>query len=78
MQHPVFKSTKAILIYFGVWIFLAGIQFSMLVFQYHFPLEIALADGLVFNLVFALIGLPMWFIVRYSAPSSKNRFNIFF
>lgn len=78
MQHPVFKSTKAILIYFGTWVLLAGIQFSVLVFQYHFPLEIALADSLVFNMLFALIGLPMWFIVRYSSPSSKNRFNIFF
>jgi len=78
MQHPVFKSTGSILIYFGTWILLAGIQFIILVFQYHFPLEIALADALVFNLLFGLIGLPMWFIVRYTAPSSKNLFNIVF
>lgn len=78
MQHPVFKSTKSIIIYFGIWILLAGIQFSILIFQYHFPLEIALADSLVFNVLFALIGLPMWFIVRYSSPSARTRFNIFF
>jgi len=78
MQHPVFKNIKTIIFYFGLWILLAGIQFSILIFQYHFPLEIALADSLVFNLLFALIGLPMWFIVRYSSPSSRTQFNIFF
>lgn len=78
MQHPVFKNTKTIVLYFGIWILIAGIQFVILTFQYHFPLEIALADSLVFNLLFALIGLPMWFIVRYSSPSTRSRFNIFF
>jgi len=78
MQHPVFKNIKTIILYFGLWILSAGIQFSILIFQYHFPLEIALADSLVFNLLFAIIGLPMWFIVRYSSPSVRTRFNIFF
>ncbi len=78
MQHPVFKNTKTIILYFGIWILLAGIQVVILIFQYHFPLEIALADSLVFNMLFAAIGLPMWFIVRYSSPSRRTRFNIFF
>jgi len=78
MQHPVFKNTKSIVLYFGIWILLAGIQFIILIFQYHFPLEIALADSLVFNLLFAAIALPMWFTVRYSSPSSGWRFNILF
>ncbi|MBL7111784.1 MAG: histidine kinase [Bacteroidales bacterium] len=78
MQHPVFQNTKTIILYFGIWIILAGIQFSILTFQYHFPLEIALADSLVFNLLFAGIGLPMWFIVRYSSPARKTSFNIIF
>lgn len=78
MQHPVFKNTKTIILYFGIWILIAGIQFAILIFQYHFPLEIALADSLIFNLLFAAIGLPMWFIVRYSSPSTRTRFNIFF
>ncbi|MBE0647223.1 MAG: histidine kinase [Bacteroidales bacterium] len=78
MQHPVFKNVQTIILYFGFWILMAGIQFSILIFQYHFALEIALADSLVFNTLFALIGLLMWFIVRYSSPSARNRFNIFF
>ncbi|TSA26123.1 MAG: histidine kinase [Bacteroidetes bacterium] len=78
MQHPVFQSIKTISIYFGVWILLAGIQFSILAFQYHFPFNIALADSLVFNLLFGVIGLPLWFVVRYSSPSKKNRFNLIF
>ncbi|NQV01905.1 MAG: histidine kinase [Bacteroidia bacterium] len=77
MQHPVFQNTKTIILYFGIWILLAGIQFSILIFQYHFPLEIALADSLIFNMLFAVIGLTIWFIVRYSSPT-KTRFNIIF
>ncbi len=78
MQHPVFQNTKAIIIYFGIWIILAGIQFIILYFQYHFPIEIAMADSLVFNLLFAVICLPVWFVVRYTTPTSKNRFNVVF
>jgi len=78
MQHPVFQSLKAFILYLGIWILLAGIQFVILTFQYNFPLWIAIVDSLVFNLLFALIGLPLWFVVRYSAPAKKTIFNIIF
>ncbi|MFH1161406.1 MAG: histidine kinase [bacterium] len=78
MQHPVFQNLKTIFLYAGCWILLAGIQFSVLFIQYELPVEIALADSLVFNMLFGLIGLSLWFVVRYSAPDKKSRFNFIF
>jgi len=78
MQHPVFQNLKTFIIYLGIWILLAVIQFSILTFQYNVPLWIAVTDSLVFNLLFALVGLPLWFVVRYSSPAKKSIFNIIF
>jgi len=78
VEHPVLQNLKTVLLYAGIWIFFAGIQMIIMVFQYHFPLEIALADSLVFNLLLGFIGLPLWFVVRYSSPSRRTIFNIIF
>ena len=55
-----------------------GIHFSIFYFIYFFPLEIALGDSLVYNLIFSTIGISMWYVVRYSIPDQKNLWNVVF
>jgi len=78
MHHPVFLNTKSISIYFGTWILLAGIHFSIVYFFYGFPIDISVGDSLIFNTLFCVIGISMWYIVRYSVPDKTNQMNIFF
>jgi len=77
MNHPIFLNKRSISVYFGLWILIAGIHFSIFYFIYGFPIEISLADSLVFNFLFCIIGILMWYIVRYSIPEKTNRTNVF-
>ncbi len=78
MTQPVFSNTKSISVYFGAWILLMGIHFSIFYFVYYFPLEIAIADSFVYNFLFSIIGISMWYVVRYSIPDQKNLWNVAF
>jgi len=77
MNHPIFLNTKSISVYFGLWILITGIHFSIFYFIYGFPVEISMGDSLTYNTLFCIIGILMWYIVRYSIPDKNNRTNVF-
>ncbi len=76
MNHPIFLNQRSISVYFGLWILISGIHFSILFFLYGLPTQISLADSLSFNALFCFIGILMWYIVRYSIPDRTNRLNV--
>jgi two-component system, LytTR family, sensor kinase len=78
MNHPVFQNLRTILLYFGIWILAAGIHFSVLFFFYEETLDVCVADCLIFNLLFSILALPIWYTVRYSQASFTNLFNLIF
>ncbi|MFZ4521800.1 MAG: sensor histidine kinase [Bacteroidales bacterium] len=78
MQHPVFLNKSSVSVYFGLWALIMGVHFSIFYFVYLFPIEVAIADSLVFNLLFCGVGISMWYIVRYSIPEKKNTWNVVF
>jgi two-component system, LytTR family, sensor kinase len=78
MQHPVFLNTRSVSVYFGLWALIMGVHFSIFYFFYYFPIEVSLADSLVFNVLFCGVGISMWYIVRYSIPDQKNIWNVVF
>jgi two-component system, LytTR family, sensor kinase len=78
MQHPVFYNIRTAGFYFGSWILILGIQFFIAFFQFSIPFLPSLVDNLVFNLIFSILGIPVWYIVRYTVPDKQVRFNFFF
>ncbi len=60
------------IIYVFVWIVVSAIHYFILRRIYSFPVATSLADSLVFNLLFALIGSGLWFMVRYSDLQKKS------
>ena len=78
MQHPVFLNKRSVSVYFGLWALITGVHFSIFYFVYYFPIEVSVADSLVFNLLFCAAGISMWYIVRYSIPDQKNIWNVVF
>ena len=78
MQHPFLKNLQSISLYIGMWILLAGIHFSILFFLYDQDFVISLSDSLLFNLLYCLLAIPVWYAVRYSQSGIKNTFNILF
>lgn len=60
------------IIYIAVWVVLCIIHFSILFYGYGFERKIAVADSLVFNLLFAILGSGLWFMVRYSDLQTRS------
>ena len=76
IQHPVFQNRQSIGIYFGTWIFIAGIHFSLLFFLYDQQLIVSAIDSLLFNFLYAILGLSIWYIVRFSLPKSHSLYTL--
>lgn len=60
------------LVYVILWVALSVIHFSLLYFGYGLKMVNALTDSLVFNLIFAVIGTGLWFMVRFSDLRTKS------
>ena len=60
------------IVYIILWVTLGVIHFSLLYFGYGLEARVAFTDSLVFNLLFAIIGSGLWFMVRYSDLQTKT------
>ncbi|MDP4281625.1 MAG: histidine kinase [Bacteroidota bacterium] len=76
MEHPVFKSIKSIIFFFGTWFAISVIHFSILFFLYHLDFGYAIADSICFNSLFCILSIAIWFVLRYSRPGKATIFNI--
>jgi sensor histidine kinase YesM len=59
-------------IYIAVWVTIGVIHFFLLNRGYGLSPLLASADSWVFNLVFAIIGVGLWYMVRFSDLQTKN------
>ncbi len=66
MLNPISKNKNYLITYLLVWISVMIIHMLFLIFFYGLDTVTALADSLVFNLLFALIGYNLWYAVRFS------------
>lgn len=78
MIHPVFQNLRSISVYFGTWILFAGIHFSILFFQFRIPLNICVADSLIYNGILSALGIAVWYVIRYSLPGNSGGFSFVF
>ena len=59
-------------VYIFLWVALIVIHFSLLYFGYGLSLLVSFGDSLVFNVLFAILGSGLWFMVRYSNLQTKT------
>ena len=71
-RHPVLQNIRTSFIYFGIWILIAGIHFFLLSFYYHIPFQISITDALIFNIVYSLLGLILWYAIRFAQPKNPS------
>src|SRR5271157_3673781 len=76
MKHPIFQNIKTASIYFGIWILIAGIHFFFLYYYFTVPLQIAVADALVFNIIYSILGLILWFAIRFAQPRDPSFYTL--
>ena len=76
MIHPFVSNRRFLIVYYIVWLVLA-IAHSL--FLHHFfraSLELSIADSLLFNLIYSMIGLGLWFAVRYSQMETLDNYHL--
>lgn len=66
MINPVVQDRKYLMVYSGIWILISGIHFAVFYFILNQSIIISVADSIFYNLSFALVGLVIWYLVRYN------------
>lgn len=62
--------------YLATWIIIIFIQVVVLYKYYIDNLGLAISDAMVFNLLFALLGLAVWYPAWFTTPEKKNIVNL--
>jgi len=65
MKHPLLENRTRLLVWWLAWLMLAASQSLLIHFVYGSRTEVAITDGLVSMLIFGLLGLAVWFPVRF-------------
>jgi len=71
LEHPITKNKISVLIY---WLFPVTVGLSQAVYNsyYHIlPVSVALIDGLIFGGVLGILGIAIWYVVRYNDPEKS-------
>lgn len=71
MSNPILERIKHVYIYLIVWIIIALIQTLLIIFSTELPFHVAVTDSLVFNIIYAVLAVTIWFPIRYSNPEGK-------
>ncbi|MFZ0471315.1 MAG: histidine kinase [Bacteroidales bacterium] len=72
MTHPILESRSRVLIWCLAWVILAAGQASVIHFVYGSTLDIAVADGIISMLLYCVLGIAIWFPVRYMLRSNNK------
>jgi two-component system, LytTR family, sensor kinase len=72
MINPITGKRVYFTAYTLVWIIFAVIQTSVEFFVFNTTLGFAITDSIVFNLLFFLLGIAIWFPVKYMSFSEKK------
>ena len=76
MEHPFLKNTKILLFYTAIWILICGIHFAVLHYFYIVEALPAIVDSFLFNLLYWILGISIWYVVKYLKPSKLTPFNM--
>lgn len=72
MFNPILKNKKTIYFYLLAWIFVSAIHAGILFFFYKNEPVFAIVDAIVFNAIFGLLGIGLWYPVRYIKNEQSN------
>lgn len=77
MKNPTTQNIRSIFIYSITWVIILLIHTATLHVLYGLPLFLSFIDGLVFNTIYALIGVALWYPVFYNDFEKKSILTLF-
>lgn len=72
MLHPILKNRKNLIVYLFVWLVIGGVHTFILIYFNQYTFSVSVAESLVFNALFAAIGIGIWYPVYYT-DIEKNK-----
>jgi len=75
MKHPLLESRSRLLIWWLAWLMLAAGQSLLIYIAYGGKADAAIADGLFSMLFFGLLGLAIWFPVKYMLRNDNELYS---
>lgn len=76
MIHPIANNRRNLILYAIFWSLIALVHGFFLYKFYNASIYLAIADSVLFNLLYGLIGLGLWFAVKYSQMETNNFGNL--
>ena len=78
MSTPVLSKKNYFTTYVLVWTIIIIVHAALLYFLYGTALKVSIADAVVFNLLFALAGYTLWFVIRYNLKEKPSGLDLLF
>jgi hypothetical protein len=78
MKHPLLENRTRLLVWWLAWLILAAGQSLIIYFGYGSRIETAVADGIVSMILFGLLGLAVWFPVRFLLKEENQIYTTIF
>ncbi len=78
MKHPLLENRTRLLTWWLAWLILATGQSLLIHFVYGSRVDVAFADGVASMLLFGLLGLAVWFPVRYMLRNDNELYSSIF
>ena len=76
MPNPFLVKREYLIPYVAIWVLIAGTQMAVLYFYSNQDLTNAIVDSLIYNAIYAGIGLSVWYAVRYHDSSSRSSIDV--
>jgi two-component system, LytTR family, sensor kinase len=74
--NPILKYRKNLVGYCIVWTVITVLNFFILLHYYHFEITNSLTECLIFDGLFAILGIGIWYPVYYTDLEKNNIFNL--
>jgi len=72
MKHPLLESRTKFIIWWLAWLLMATGQSLLIHFVYGSNIETAVADGFISMILYGLLGLTVWYPIRYMLKSDNQ------
>ena len=72
MLNPIITQRKNFLVYVVSWLMIMLLHFTIMYFFFSFSIVVAATDAIVFTVLLFLLGIGVWYIVRYLNISDQS------
>lgn len=76
MLNPISKNRTYLLSFLAVWVLIFAIHTLIIFFAYDLPILVSLTDSAIFNFLFAVIGINLWYVIRFNLRETATSFDL--